>query len=370
MTKTDRRVSDVVERHARRHCPTQIRISKRIRSLLIGVGIVLVAIVLRAAPSIPVILLGGATLALILSFPVRLLSRILPRKVAILVTLLGLVGVLTVGLLVLLPVLVGQLTGLISALPGLASEADRGLLTFLETLHERNLLAGEPKAVIDNIRQNIFDRSQSLAQAALTGLLTTVSSTFTFTIRLFGMLFVAVYLLIDIRRIKAAYLRLAPQRYRHDARDLWDAFTTSLSRYLIGTLASITIQGVFVGAALWLLGVPYAALLGAWVTATAIIPNLGAILGAIPAVILAFFVSSRTGFLTLVVYVAIQQFESTVLTPRIQGQAVRVHPVLILLAILGAAEVFGLAGAVFAVPTLAVLRVLAEFLLVRVRVSP
>ncbi len=101
MTKTDRRASDAVERHARRHVPAQIRISKRIRSLLIGVGIVLVAIVLRAAPSIPVILLGGATLALILSFPVRLLSRILPRKVAILLTLLVLVGVLTVGLLVL-----------------------------------------------------------------------------------------------------------------------------------------------------------------------------------------------------------------------------------------------------------------------------
>ena len=328
------------------------------------------AIVLRAAPSIPVILLGGATLALILSFPVRLLSRLLPRKVAILVTLLVLVGLLTVGLLVLLPVLIGQLTDLVAALPGLASEADRGLRQFLEALYERNLLTGEPDVVIDNVRQNIFDRSRSLAQAALTGLITTVSSTFTFTIRLFGMLFVAVYLLIDIRRIKVAYLRLTPHRYRHDARELWDAFTTTLSRYLVGTLASITVQGVIVGSALWLLGVPYAALLGAWVTVTAIIPNLGAILGAIPAMILALFVSSRTAILTVVVYVAIQQFESTVLTPRIQGQAVRVHPVLILLGVLGAAEVVGLAGAVFAVPTLAVLRVLAEFFLTRVRVSP
>ncbi len=260
MTKPYRRANAVVARGERRHVPAQIRISKQTRTLLVGIGLLLIAVVLRAAPSIPVILLGGATLALILSFPVRLLSRLLPRKVAILVTLLVLVGLLTVGLLVLLPVLIGQLTDLVAALPGLALEADRGLREFLEVLHERNLLTGDPDVVIDNVRQNIFDRSRSLAQAALTGLLATVSSTFTFTIRLFGMLFVAVYLLIDIRRIKAAYLRLAPHRYRHDARELWDAFTTSLSRYLIGTLSSITIQDVIVGSALWLLGVPYAAL--------------------------------------------------------------------------------------------------------------
>ena len=176
-------------------------------------------IVLRAAPSKPVISPGGATLALILSFPVRLLSRLLPRTVAILVTLLALVGLLTTGLLVLLPVLVGQLTDLVAALPSLAPEADRGLRQFLEALHERNLLTGESDVVIDNIRQNIFDRSRSLAQAALTGLLATDSSTFTFTIRLFGMLFEAVYLLIDVRRIKVAYLRLTPHRYRHDTRE-------------------------------------------------------------------------------------------------------------------------------------------------------
>ncbi len=118
--------------------------------------------------------------------------------------------------------------------------------------------------VIDNIRQNIFDRSQSLAQAALTGLLTTVSSTFTFTIQLFGMLFVAVYLLIDIRRIKAAYLRLAPQRYRHDARDLWDAGSPPPLSLLDRDPGIDHHPGRHCGRsdALWLLGVPYAALRG------------------------------------------------------------------------------------------------------------
>lgn len=115
---------------------------------------------------------------------------------------------------------------------------------------------------------------------------------------------------------------------------------------------------------------PYAFLLGFWVSLTAIIPYLGAFLGAIPAVILAFLVSPTTGFLTLGLYILIQQLESNLLTPRIQGQAVRVHPIIVLLAVIAANELFGLVGAIFAVPALAVVRVLIDFLVARLRVHP
>ena len=103
---------------------------------------------------------------------------------------------------------------------------------------------------------------------------------------------------------------------------------------------------------------------------TAITPYLGAFLGAIPAVLLGFVVSPITGLLTIVLYVAIQQLESNVLTPRIQGQAVRVHPVIILLGVIAASELDGVRGAVLAVPTLAVLRLLLDFLSARLGVRP
>jgi len=175
---------------------------------------------------------------------------------------------------------------------------------------------------------------------------------------------------VDVRKVKAAYLKAAPKRYRQDARDLWDAFGYSLSRYLGGLIFVAAVQGVLAGVALWILDVPFALLLGVWISITAIIPYLGAFLGAIPAVVLAFFQSPTTGVLAVVAYILIQQLEGNFLTPRIQGQVLHVHPILVLLAVIGGGQLAGLAGVIFAVPTLAVLRVFFDFFRARIRTSP
>jgi predicted PurR-regulated permease PerM len=181
------------------------------------------------------------------------------------------------------------------------------------------------------------------------------------------MLFVAVYLLTNVRRIKATYLVMIPVRYRRDARDLWDAFAFSLSRYLAGLGFVAFVQGALSAIGLFFLGVPYALLLGTWVALVSIIPYLGAFLGAIPAVVLALFQSPTTALLTVILYVLIQQLEGNVLTPRIQGQTLRVPAVLIFLAVIAGGEIAGLLGVIFAVPIVAVLRVLFDFFRVRLR---
>ena len=73
--------------------------------------------------------------------------------------------------------------------------------------------------------------------------------------------------------------------------------------------------------------------------------------------------------LVILAYIGIQQLEGNVLTPRIQGQALRVHPILVFLAVIVGTEIAGLTGAIFAVPTLAVLRVLTDFLRQRLRIT-
>ncbi len=80
-----------------------------------------------------------------------------------------------------------------------------------------------------------------------------------------------------------------------------------------------------------------------------------------PAVIFALFDSPLKALVTIGIYIAINQLESNFLTPRIQGEAVRVHPLMIFLAVLAGSEIGGLLGAILAVPTLAVIRVLVEF---------
>jgi predicted PurR-regulated permease PerM len=72
----------------------------------------------------------------------------------------------------------------------------------------------------------------------------------------------------------------------------------SFSRYLSGLGLDMLIQGAISAVGLYLLGVPYALLLGTWVALTAVVPYLGAWLGAVPAVIVAFTVSPVTALLT------------------------------------------------------------------------
>jgi prepilin signal peptidase PulO-like enzyme (type II secretory pathway) len=103
-------------------------------------------------------------------------------------------------------------------------------------------------------------------------------------------------------------------------------------------------------------------------SATAILPYVGAFLGAIPAILIALTISWETALLVAGLYVLINQVEGNLITPKIQGTAVRVHPLLIFISVIGGTQIAGFLGAVLAVPTLAVVRVLTEFLWERLRV--
>jgi predicted PurR-regulated permease PerM len=101
----------------------------------------------------------------------------------------------------------------------------------------------------------------------------------------------------------------------------------------------------------------------------AIIPYVGAWIGYAPAVLLALAISPTRALLTVLLCLLINALVGNVLSPRIQGQAVRVHPVVVFLAVIAGGELFGLPGAVFAVPTVALLRVLYDFFRIRLRVE-
>ncbi len=351
--------------------PTPIYVSPRVMVFIVVLGLAALAYVLYAAPGILVVALGGTALAIVLSFPVRVLSRVMPRGMAVLVTFLLLLGVVALALGYLVPLLVRQLRNFILIVPAIANRANEFLLDLIEPLAQRDILLVPPERFMAGLVGDLFDRAREIIEGMLGGLVGFISGAFSFGIALFGILFVAVYLLLDARKVKAAYLRATPRRYRRDARELWYSFGISLSRYLGGLVFVTLIQGVLAFLALKILGVPYAILLGAWVSITAIIPYLGPFLGGIPAVLVALiFNSPTTAVLTVVAYVLIQQFEGNFLTPRIQGTALQVHPIIVLLAVIGGAQLAGLTGMIFAVPALAVLRVFLDFFRVRLRTQP
>ena len=118
---------------------------------------------------------------------------------------------------------------------------------------------------------------------------------------------------------------------------------------------------------LFLLGVPYALVLGVVVSIMAVIPYLGAWISGFLAVIVALTVSPTTALLTALLFLGIQQLEGNFLTPKIQGDTLHVHPILVFLAVIIGGGLGGIPGVIVAVPALAVLRVLFDFFRVRLK---
>ncbi len=348
--------------------PTPIPISARTRAVLAVVLFSALAVALFVAPSVATVALGGVALALLLSFPVRLMSWYIPRWLAIIVAFLALLAIVALGFLILVPALISQLAALASTVPVLVSSVEESSRDLLDLLRDRGLLQDRPENLISNVSGVALERLQGLAQSLLGGVFGFISGLANAAIQLFGIAFVSIYLLVDAERFRKFFLSLTPASYQKDADLLWRQLGTSLSRYLAGLAIILVVQGVLSATTLSILDVPYPLLLGAWVSLTAIVPYLGAFLGAIPAIALSLTVSPTTAVLTALLFLAIQQLEGNILTPYIQGHSVRVHPIVVLLAVLFAAETAGILGIVFAVPTLAVLRVLFDFFYDRLRV--
>ncbi len=349
--------------------PTPIRISRRTRTVLILAAIAVLAYVVYLVPSVLTTAIGGIALALVLSFPVRFFSQFVPHGFAIILSFLLVVGIFVLALVFLVPIVAEQFTQLAEAAPGIVGSAEQYLRGALDLLENRGLLPNDdPQQLIARVRENLVDAVRAIGSSLVGGVLGFVYGTLNVMVTLLGILFIGIYLLVDVRKIKAAYLKATPHDYRSDANSLWNAFGYSLSRYLGGLALILLIQGAVSAIGLYFIGVPYALVLGAIVSVTAIIPYLGAFLGAIPALLVALaFEGPDAALLTALLFLGVQQLEGNFLTPKIQGDTLHVHPILVFLAVIVGGGLGGILGVIVAVPALAVLRVLFDFLRVRLR---
>src|SRR3712207_1650917 len=200
--------------------PTPIRISKRTRTVLVVLCSLALVLLMWFAPTVPVVLLGGFAVAMALSFPVRWLSHLMPRGLAILATFLILIGACILAFLVLVPILIVQLASLVKAAPNIAHDANSTVRALLEPLSQLGLLPGTPDQFMSNLGQDLVDLAQGLARQTLGGLVRVVSGAIGVALSLFGVLFVAVYLLAYVRKLKSTFLLSAPKHYRRDAHQL------------------------------------------------------------------------------------------------------------------------------------------------------
>jgi predicted PurR-regulated permease PerM len=179
------------------------------------------------------------------------------------------------------------------------------------------------------------------------------------------------YLLRDWKRLTAGAAELIPVARREQVVSFVTDCDRMISRYLRGQVTVAIAMGIITALGLWIARFPYAGTLGLIVAIFSVVPYLGLVLSLIPAIFIALVSGSVIVSLmkVAVVYGLTQLLEASVISPRIVGESVGLHPVLVLLALTLGGSFFGFVGLLIAVPAAAVGRLLVERALRRYRSS-
>ena len=186
----------------------------------------------------------------------------------------------------------------------------------------------------------------------------------------------SIYMLLDFPRLTRAIDRRFPPQPGSDP--LLIRMERSLTSYVKGQALVSLIIGTSAGIGLWLLGVvgglphgqKYALLFGAWVAITELIPYLGPWLGSIPPFLYALVVHPLSAVWVALLFLVIHQVEGHIVVPNVMGSALRLHPLLVIFGLLAGGEIYGLPGALVALPLLAAGRAMWEFFGERLELEP
>ncbi len=282
--------------------------------------------------------------------PVKRGDRALPRWLAILVVYLVIVAALTITGVLVIPPLVDQARELWMRLPSFLEQAqtfliNRGLLNHRITLEEavRNA-PGTPGTAVGTVA-------------------TAVTNILGFLLAFITILILTFYLLIDSEALFTAFARLFPREARPRVLDASRKITTKVSAWLSGQLMLAGTIGASAAIGLYLLGVPYFYVLALIAAIGEMVPVIGPILSAAPAILAGLTVSPQTALFVALFWIAQQQFENHLLVPKVMERQVGVSPVIVIVALLVGGAALGIMGALLAVPTAAILQVIVQEIL-------
>lgn len=177
-------------------------------------------------------------------------------------------------------------------------------------------------------------------------------------------LFVSLYVAVSPEPYRQGVVRLVPVRHRERARQLLESLARTLRRWLLGRSLSMSAVGLATGLGTWALGIPLAPTLGLLAGVLGFVPNIGPIVSAIPAVLVAFTVSPLHVVYVLVLYLTINLADGYGLTPWLQKRAVALPPALIISSQIVTAALWGVLGVTLSTPLMACLVVMIQQLYV------
>lgn len=278
------------------------------------------------------------------------------RSSAILIVYASVLGGIILAAIYAFPVIAKEIDKFSQMLPALIMQVQESLSNFYEN-YQRVQIPESLRQVIDdainNIEQFLIASLDVLAEKVLgilSGLVIILISPI-----------LAFYILKDRNILGEKVMGLFPIKIRRELSYLWKEIDRVLTKFIRGHLLIAFLVGLMMAVGLTIIGVPFAILLGITIGIFDLIPYFGPILGVLPAVIIALLESPIKALYVLILMVVVQQIESNILTPKILGESVGLHPLTVIFVVLAGGHLFGLLGLLLAVPVTAVARIVVNY---------
>lgn len=352
--------------------------AQRNRLLLWSALTILVLGMIWAARQVLLPYILGLVLAYLLLPVVNWLDRHMPKRLhtwnvarplSIVLTYLMLLLLLAAMVAFFIPLVLDQVRILIENWPSLTKTVSewgtRGWGWYNDAVDTLERLSPTWKDTFENTLRNLGAEIVQFVQEGLTSTIRTLSSTISFVIGLVVIPFWLFYILKDESQVKTGVLHALPQRLRGDVQCMARLIDDVLSAYIRGQLLLCLFVGGLATLSLFIIGVPFALVLGLIAGLLEALPYIGPILGAIPALVVALLSDPGTAIWTAIAFFSIQQIENLILVPRIAGESVKLHPAVVMVVLVVGNELAGFWGMLVAVPTTAVIRDVFKYLYLR-----
>jgi predicted PurR-regulated permease PerM len=277
------------------------------------------------------------------------------RGLAALLVFLAALLILVLGAVILVATVAPDLSGLSESVPVYVTRVQTAIDTLLAGNPE---LAARVNSALPSVETVLGGAAGLLGQASR--LLGVATAVFSGVLYLIFTLILALYLTIDGDRIRRYLIQFLPLDRQAQAVLLSERIGSRLGAWARGE----ALLAAIIGGLTWLgalaIGLPYAAALALIAAVGELIPNLGPVIAAIPLIAVGFLSSPSQGLLAIALAILVQQLENNLIVPRVMGQAVNLHPVAVMLAILAGNQLLGIPGALLAVPVVASLSVILD----------
>ena len=285
-----------------------------------------------------------------------LLNKKVPKGIAILLVMVGVIVIFIMIITSLVPIIQKQLLDLVSQLPYYYQIISEQVENFMQTGLFETIQEQFNKINTDFI-QSITERLNGILNFTFSGIGSVVGIIGDIVITVMTMPVILYYLLKDGNKVIPFVTRMFPTRSQHKISVMLNEMNQQVSSYIRGQITVAICVGFTYIIGYTLIGLPYGVTIGMIAGLLTIIPYIGSIIGLTPDLIIGFVTNPTLALHVLLVFVIEQLIESRVLQPLILGSSLKMHPVTILIILLAAGKMFGLVGLLIAVPVYAVVKV-------------